>query len=254
MEDASDFDHETGELPLSERAVAASTRAQKIANDAMMGVHNAHLNAAVMAALHSIDSFFISTDKPGAHKARYASLRQILESVGPALHNEGVRIRQGADRSFMLDEGGGSKGRLVPVYTDLIHVESGEVERTTVEMPVTMLNAQGMGSAVTYGKRYTLLAALGLATDEADDDGEATVPKTLDGEHHDSPELAAMTADMMKQSDLTKLEDWSRSQGKRFNSLSTEDQAIMKSRKAAYVKKLMEAPDEPAKKTRKGAE
>ena len=63
-----------------------------------------------------------------------------------------------------------------------------------------------------------------------------------------------MTADMMKQSDLTKLEDWSRSQGKRFNSLSTEDQAIMKSRKAAYVKKLMEAPDEPAKKTRKGAE
>lgn len=257
MEEAQGYDPETGELPLiSEKAVSASERAQKIAHDAMMGVHNARLNAAIMAALQKLKTFFVETDKAGAHKIKYATLRQILETVGPALHENGVRIRQGADRSFMLDEGGGTKGRLVPVYTDLIHVETGEIERTTVEMPVTLLNAQAMGSAITYGKRYTLLAALGLATDEADDDGDSTVSKSLDDDHRDSPALAAMTADMKKQGDLMKLEDWSRGQGKRFNALSAEEQAILKSRKAAYVNKLMQAPDDEAapKKTRKAAE
>ena len=141
------------------------------------------------------------------------------------------------------------KGRLIPVYTDLIHSATGQSERTIIEIPLSKMDAQGMGSAITYGRRYSLLAALGLATDEADDDGESAILKKMGDRHDDSPELAAMTREMLAIKDSTKLVDWSDEpkQQKRFSALEKDEQAILKQRYSERGKALLSADDEPAK-------
>ncbi len=48
---------------------------------------------------------------------------------------------------------------------------SGEWIEDTLAVPVGKADAQGMGSAATYGRRYALAAALGIA--QVDDDGNA---------------------------------------------------------------------------------
>lgn len=252
MENATPHDPETGELPLSEKATDANARAFIAAQESRLGVHNAELNAALHAALLTMP-VWITMDSTVAItttvKRKYATLKAILEEVRPKLMAQGIRIRQGADRSWSNDEGGGMKGRLIPVYTDLIHSASGQLDRTIIEIPLSKMDAQGMGSAISYGRRYTLLAALGLATDEADDDGEAAKTKTMNEPHHDSQDLADMARDMHAIKDLTKLEDWARNAGKRFNLLSAEEQALMKTRKSEHVRKLM-SEDAPAPKAK----
>jgi len=105
-------------------------------------------------------------------------------------------------------DGGGVKGRLVPVYTDLIHSETGQTDRTIIEIPVTKLDAQAMGSALSYGRRYSLLAALGLATDEADDDGAASRTASLTDDHQESQELWGLKEEINAFDDLAKLTTW----------------------------------------------
>lgn len=125
----------------------------------------------------------------------------------------------------MLDEGGGMKGRLIPVYTDLIHSDSGEIDRTTIEIPLTSLNPQAMGSAITYGRRYSLVAALGLATDEADDDGETANSPTMRSSV-DSADLAEIKRDIDKMSSATDLAIWGdrSEQRKRLAKLDAQEQ------------------------------
>ncbi len=100
------------------------------------------------------------------------------------------------------------KGRLVPVYTDLIHVDSGLVDRTTIEIPLMKMDPQGMGSAITYGRRYTLLAALGITTDEADDDGESAKPRDLHAKATDSVSLETLKGQIAAHKTLDALTKW----------------------------------------------
>ena len=242
-DDHAPFDPDTGELfSTSDAAIIASTPQPYVAPK--------KLYAALMAAVSEMP-VWITTDKEnpafksGGKLSKYASLKAILGVVRPILLKHGIRIRQGTDRSWPMDEGGGSKGRLVPVYTDLIHSETGETDRTMIEIPVTVLSAPAMGSAVQYGRRYSLLAALGLATDEADDDGEASKPKDLGEEHQDSRDLIAMTEEMHKIKDAAKLAEWSADakQKRRFNGLDDTEIALMRQRYAVYRKVMLTGED-----------
>lgn len=62
----------------------------------------------------------------------------------------------------------------VEVETMLIH-KSGEFVSETLELPVAKFDAHGIGSGITYGRRYGLMSVLCLAT--VDDDGNAAVEK-----------------------------------------------------------------------------
>jgi hypothetical protein len=62
----------------------------------------------------------------------------------------------------------------VEVETMLTH-KSGEFMSETLRLPVGKWDAHGIGSAITYARRYGLMALLGIATD--DDDGNAAVEK-----------------------------------------------------------------------------
>lgn len=209
-------DMETGEIKpngIAHRASAAAAQAhlQQFAMRNAAGASGLHF--AVWQAVQKMP-VWITTDASASvseksqTKAHYATLKRILETVRPLLSEAGIRIRQGSDRTFGADEGGGVKGRLVPVYTDLIHVPTGEFERTQIEIPISRLDPRSMGSAITYGRRYTLLAALGLATDEADDDGQSAMPKDIHGRAKLSGECEALIADINKQKTIDALTQW----------------------------------------------
>lgn len=108
----------------------------------------------------------IVKDRTNPHfKNRYATLDAIMEAVRPVLAANGLSVVQGASETV---DG-------FSVWTTLIH-SSGEFLANTVPVPVDKANAQGVGSAITYGRRYGVSALLALATDDDDDGTEATKP------------------------------------------------------------------------------
>ena len=201
------YDQDTGEIPVGMRAAASASSARVQMERDKLGYGANVLHAAIARALQHIPTWIQNT-KPGAHKIKYAPLKDILAVVRPPLMEVGVRIRQGAEPSRTADEGGGVKGRLIPVYTDLIHVDTGLMDRTVIEIPLIKLDAQSMGSAITYGRRYTLLAALGLATDEADDDGMAAKPRDLNAKPEASADYDTLVAEIRALKDVASLTKW----------------------------------------------
>ncbi len=93
---------------------------------------------------------------------RYASLGAVVEAVRPALNKHGLVVVQ--QPCEVLGQPG--------LRTTLIHAATGE--KLVAEMPLVLdkLNPQGLGSAITYGRRQSLLAVLNLVAD-ADDDANA---------------------------------------------------------------------------------
>ena len=95
-------------------------------------------------------------------KSRYADLASVVEAVREPLSKNGLSYSQLCNFS--------ETGDLV-VETILMH-ESGEFVSGSLNMPVPQKTPQGIGSAMTYSRRYSLMAIVGLAPDE-DDDGNA---------------------------------------------------------------------------------
>lgn len=220
------YDNDTGEIaPNGNGSIAG--RASRYASEAhvqmqrdKLSIGNNMIADAIERAMHEIP-LWVKAEKEGA-RGKYAPLKDILAAVRPPLLKFGVRIRQGAESSRGADEGAGVKARLIPVYTDLVHTATGAMERTTVEIPLAKLDAMAMGSALTYGRRYSLLAALGITTDEADDDGRGAMPHDLRGEIADSDALTELKAEIDAAKDIDKLTAWSIDQKarKRINQLS----------------------------------
>lgn len=98
-------------------------------------------------------------------KSKYANLAAIWEAAREALSSNGLAVMQ---RVSSVPDG-------VLITTQLVH-SSGEWVRDRCVWPVAQKTPQGMGSAITYGKRYALAALVGVAADE-DDDGNAASAK-----------------------------------------------------------------------------
>jgi hypothetical protein len=94
-------------------------------------------------------------------KSRYADLATCVEAVIDALNDNGIALIQQTD----LCESG------VIVETVFVH-ETGETYNAgKLHVPASKHDAQGYGSALTYARRYSLMAACGIAPE--DDDGNA---------------------------------------------------------------------------------
>ena len=92
-------------------------------------------------------------------RSKYVDLAGCVEAVIDALNSNGLALQQ-----FSHERDGG-----VAIETRLIH-ESGEViDCGVLFVPATKQDAQGYGSALTYARRYSLVAACGIAPE--DDDG-----------------------------------------------------------------------------------
>jgi hypothetical protein len=97
-------------------------------------------------------------------RSKYADLASIREACRKPLADNGLAVVQRVSST--------AKG--VIVTTQLIHA-SGEWVRDRLEIPVAAQTAQGMGSAITYGRRYGLAAMLGIVAEEDDDGNAASV-------------------------------------------------------------------------------
>lgn len=61
----------------------------------------------------------------------------------------------------------------IGLMTKLTHTESGQWQSSIAVVPLPKADPQGMGSAITYARRYALTAMLGLVTE--DDEGRAAL-------------------------------------------------------------------------------
>jgi hypothetical protein len=95
-----------------------------------------------------------------AFKSKYADLSEVVEAVVPALNKAGIGVMQFPSYD----------GELVGLTTVLMH-ESGATVTGTLHLRPSKSDPQGVGSAVTYARRYSLLAMTGAAPE--DDDGNS---------------------------------------------------------------------------------
>jgi len=157
-------------LSISERATPNRPRTHWTGAEGMLeGQASVQFYQALLAAQRKIANV-IQADAKGQHSS-YATLAQALIAIRPALNEHGIIVTQGTGQVRRYGEGAANQWHVIPVYTTLIHAESGEYLTYIVAMPLTKRDAWSVGSAITYGRRYGLLSAAGVAS--SDDDGKA---------------------------------------------------------------------------------
>lgn len=129
---------------------------------------NRDLNAAIMEMpVITKDGRIVirKAGEPDREQGRFARLEDIDRVVRP------IAMRH--NLAYSWDVGDSGSG---PVVSIILTHANGYVERSSgMKMPLDTSggknNVQGAGSAVTYGKRYTLCARFNIQTEGADDDG-----------------------------------------------------------------------------------
>ena len=116
-------------------------------------------------------------------RSKYADLSACVEAVIDALNDNGIFLLQ---KNYDCPDG-------IMVETVFVH-ESGEMlECGIVHFPATKKDPQGYASALTYGRRYSLMAACGIAPED-DDGNEASKPKSNVDQGAMADHLAAIEA------------------------------------------------------------
>lgn len=116
----------------------------------------------LVAALCLVQAQAVAINKStkGA-RSKYAPLDEVLASMRPLLAHNGIAITQTTH----------VEGDLMLLRTTLRHVGGESIEG---DYPVCAVSRapQDMGSALTYARRYALLAICGVHPSDEDDDGE----------------------------------------------------------------------------------
>lgn len=141
--------------------------------------------AALAAAQGEMEALTKNSTNPH-FRAKYADLAAVVAATVPTLAKHGIAMVQPVG----TDEHGHY------VETVLMHDSGGEL-RCRVPLIVGKNDMQGFGSAVTYARRYGLMAMAGIAPE--DDDGNAAAkapPKPADQKvpkNQDAPAAPALT-------------------------------------------------------------
>lgn len=124
-----------------------------------------NLASSLVKALAEIEG--VAKDKINPHfKSKYADLASALDAVRPVFAKYELAVTQETSPS---EDG-------VIVETVVLHATGEERRFGQLYLPANKRDAQGFGSALTYAKRYSVLTALGIPTE--DDDGNAAVRTT----------------------------------------------------------------------------
>jgi hypothetical protein len=110
---------------------------------------------------NSITKVVKNTDNP-YYKSKYADLNALFEQVKPLITDKGFVLIQVVRGSQL--------------HTELVHLKTGESISGDMDLLTAKPDMQQLGSAITYARRYSLLALLNIET--ADDDGNTASGKT----------------------------------------------------------------------------
>ena len=200
------YDTATGEIQepkLSERAMRGVRRPnlwKKIDNThigLMVGDEFAYAFLCVQEQVKPIietdkENPFIKKDKQNSTQGDYTSLAFLLKVIRPVLHRNFMTLEQYTGDIVGLTDTPGNKHLLLPVFTRFEHVPSMQTKTYKLQMPIVKFDCQSVGSALSYGKRYSLMAALGIASGTDDDDGNAaSIIKGIDGKMGEAAESIA---------------------------------------------------------------
>lgn len=124
-------------------------------------------------------------------KSKYVGLDGCIEAVIDALNDNGIALMQLTHH----DDTG------VTVETMFVH-ESGEtMSGGKLHVPSSKNDPQGYGSALTYCRRYSIMAACGIAPED-DDGNAASKPQTLTAKQIDE------VNELLKDRDTTAFLSW----------------------------------------------
>jgi len=102
-------------------------------------------------------------DNPFFH-SKYVPLEAVIKSVDDAMAGTGLSWAQ---EIRTIDS-------TVQVDTKIFHDGGESMLLQGVALPIEKLTAQGVGSAITYARRYSLATAFGVASDMDDDGNQAS--------------------------------------------------------------------------------
>jgi hypothetical protein len=126
--------------------------------------------AAIAKAQAELENVERGGTNPHFH-SRYAQLGAVLDEVRPKFAKQGIAILQHAVNG---------EGPYVGIVTRLAH-SSGQWIESSLYIAPTRFDAQGVGSVISYLRRYALMAVAGIGPD--DDDGEAAVGRPQELTH-----------------------------------------------------------------------
>jgi hypothetical protein len=117
-----------------------------------------------------------------AFRSKYTPLDTVVETIGPILNKHGLTWR-----TFPTTNEHGQPA----LRYRLQHVASGEMDEDVMPLLLGKEDSQGLGSAITYSRRYSLCAVLNLVADD-DDDGHRASQRKGAGASSDAPSEAQL--------------------------------------------------------------
>jgi hypothetical protein len=165
--------------PRVEQALVGQTPAARVATPQPV-LQSSDEVAGIIEALCKAQSAFgvVAKDREaniastrGSYKYGYATLSSVIAAVRPALNAQGIVLVQSAN---VINT---ERAVLLQVDTRFIHT-TGQWLGSVLRLPLTDATPQGMGSLLSYLRRYGLSALAGVSASEEDDDGQAAQPTT----------------------------------------------------------------------------
>lgn len=151
-----------------------------------------HANPELFAALAKAQGEIENASKNAANphfRSKYADLAEVLNTIRPVFSANGLSLFQTP----------GYDGSVANVTTVLAHESGGYITSTASCVPAKA-DAQGIGSATTYLRRYSAAAVAGIA--QEDDDGNAAAhdgkPAAVRQPTREETSRAATFADAIK--------------------------------------------------------
>ena len=181
----------------------------------------------------------VTPNKKNTHlSSKYADLASVMAALRGPLGDNGLAISQGI--------GSGTTG---PIITTMLIHASGEWLSDTNEIPLGqgkgVSEAQRVGSAITYGRRYGALAIVGGTVSDDDDDGGNAGAKPTRQESQAKPISPAeqiMVDSFLDEIDTllekAEVQAWGKDKAGEIGKLG---EAAQKSIRAEYMKKLQGA-------------
>lgn len=145
------------------------------------------------------------TNNAGKVQSKYALWEDVVEAITPVLGAHGFSL------SYRLGRDGERQ-----TVTGILRHRLGHKEETTLSLPLDMSGSknavQGVGSTVSYGKRYVTQALLNLVSSGEDDDGQGGGNGAISPEQKETlvalmKETGADTAKYLKFMGVTALDE-----------------------------------------------
>ena len=149
----------------------------------------------IAAALNKAQGEMVGAKKESAnpfYKSTYSSLTDVMQAISKPFYDNGLCFVQAVEND----------NSMVAISTRIMHV-SGEWIESTLCLPPVKNDPQAFGSAITYGKRYSLQALAGVPS--VDDDGQFASASTQ--KHADETYNAVL--ELITANDIALVQVWS---------------------------------------------